>query len=233
MSVAVVVPWSDNGCEYRRRNWEWVHARLTATFPDFEVVVGKSSPGPFNRSEAILDGVARTDAAVLVVYDADVWFAGNLLDAVTQVERHGGWAVPHWHLLRLSEDATDMVLGGEALGPDLPLAQRPYKGNATGTLVVVERNLLWKVPPDVRFVGWGQEDEAWGAALERMVGKPWRGGSDLYHLWHPPQERMNRAEGNPDGVALRRQYDKNARNRAGIIRLLNESRELWPDGWGV
>ena len=233
MTVAVVVPWSDSGCDFRRRNWEWVRDRLGAEFPDWEVVVGESSPGPFNRSEAILDGVARTDAEVLVVYDADVWFPRGLGDSVEQVVRHGGWAVPHWHLRRLSEDATEMVLRGEPFGPDLGLDQRPYKGNATGTLVVVERGLLWKVPPDVRFVGWGQEDEAWGAALERLAGKPWRGGSDLYHLWHPPQERMNRAEGNPAGVALRKRYDRTARNRAGMIALLAESRALWPEGWGV
>lgn len=232
VSVAVVVPWSDTGCVYRRRNWEWVRGRLAERYPEFEVVVGESSPGPFNRAEAVLDGVSRTDAEVLVVYDADVWLAGDLSDPVGRVSQSGGWSVPHWHLRRLDEAATELVLGGEEPGPDLGLSERPYKGQATGTLVVLERSLLWAVPPDVRFVGWGQEDEAWAAALTLLAGPPARGGVDLYHLWHPPQARMNRAEGSVEGVALRSRYDRVARDRRGMRALLDESRGGWRDGWG-
>ena len=58
------------------------------------------------------------------------------------------------------------------LSPNLPLEEDPYPGNPTGTLLVIPREMVLDVPPDVRFKGWGQEDEAWGGALKRLVGNP-------------------------------------------------------------
>lgn len=227
MSVAVVVPWRDNGCAYRYRNWEWVQEQFAVRYPDWPVVTGPSSEGPFNRSEAILRGAASCDADVLVVHDADVWFDGDLDEVVERVAVGSGWAVPHWHLVRLSAAASAAVLDGATLSADLAVAERPYKGNATGTLLVIHRSLLFSVPPDVRFVGWGQEDEAWGAALETLYGRPARGPHDLYHLWHPEPQRMNRREGNREGVALRKQYDRANRDRRGMRRVADAAVAAW------
>ena len=223
----MVVPWSDTGCVARRRNWEWVRAELGRAYPDWPVVVGGSSGDEFSRAEALLRGAAACDADVLVMHDADVWLGGNLGESVQRVIEGAGWAVPHWHLLRLAEDSTADVLAGAPLDAGLGMAERPYKGNATGTLVVMQRSLLFSVPPDVRFRGWGQEDEAWGGALETLCGKPVRGSHDLFHLWHPEPVRMNRREGNLDGVALRRRYDRVVRDKRGMRRLADEAFEAW------
>lgn len=224
MKVAVVVPWRDVGCRWRNAAWRWVHRRLVERYPDWPVVLGGDDPGrPFSRSRCIVAGAAATDADVLVVHDADVWFAGDLADYV-DVFNGSGWAVPHWHLRRLTEPASAAVLDGAGLDVSLPLEQPAYKGNAAGTLLVVGRRLLFDVPPDPRFEGWGQEDDAWAAALTCLAGPPARGSEDLFHLWHPPQQRMNRVWGNPAGVALANRYSAVARDRDGMRGLVAEAR---------
>lgn len=205
-SVAVVIPWR-SGCEHRERAHDWVLAQLADKFPDWEVVHGESPDGPFNRSAAILDGASKTDADVLVCLDGDVW-CDNLREAVTNVTT---WAVPHRLLHRLSEASSAKFMSGHPLdGLELDKSnsrdRRPYVGNAGGTLVVLTREAMVQAPPDPRFVGWGQEDEAWALALTRLVGKPWRGKADLVHIWHPPQERQSRAIGSPEGAALLARY---------------------------
>ena len=225
MKVGVVIPWRDGGPE-RGVARAWVQARFTEAYPDWSVIEGTCDPDrPFNRAEAIVRGALQVDADVLVVHDADVWLAGDLHDAVDAVTG-GGWAVPHWHLRRLTFDATARVYGGARLTAALDV-EEVYKGNATGTLVVMSRDLLLDVPPDVRFVGWGQEDEAWGAALKLLGGPFWRGGADLYHLWHPPPERLTRVVGSELTEAVRAPYDRCARSATAMRELVDESKILW------
>lgn len=207
MSVAVVVPWRP-GCVHRERAWAWVRARYAEHHPDWLVIEGAPGDGPFSRSRAILDAAGRTDAAVLVVADGDVWC--DPLPAVEEVQATG-WAVPHRMIHRLSQESTERMLAGEPwpglpLSHDNPQDRRPYVGRETGTLVVLTREAFEAAPPDRRFVGWGQEDTAWSIALRRIVGPPWRGRDDLVHLWHPPQPRLNRRVGSSDSMALLARY---------------------------
>lgn len=224
MNVSVVIPWR-NGCPHRESALTWVQARFAWDHPDWQVVLGESPDGPFNRSAAILDGARRCDGDVILVADGDVWC--DTVNAV-QVARDAGWAVPHQLIHRLSPESTLLVLGG-ADWRGLPLStdnrqdSKPYRGNATGTLVAVRRDVLLDVPPDVRFVGWGREDNAWGRALTVLVGEPWRGSEDLVHLWHPPQERPNRVQANPESEQLWHRY-RTAGLRE-IRELVEESKE--------
>lgn len=221
MTVAVLVPWSP-GCPWRERAWAWARARWGEVHPDWEVVTGRSDFGtPFSRAQGILHAASRTDADVLVVADADVWC--DPAPAVNQVAEHG-WAIPHRLIHRLSLDSTLQVYGGTdwrglPLSTDNHQDSRPYRGHPTGTLVVLTRDALEAAPPDPRFVGWGQEDDAWACALKTMVGKPWRGDDDLVHLWHPPQARQSRAVGSPEGLALLRRY-RAARGNQDRMRAL-------------
>lgn len=224
MTVSVVVPYRA-GCPHRDAAWHWVRARYAAL--GWEIVTGESAEGPFNRAEAILDGARRAAGDVLVVADADSWCAG-VTDAADQVAGGVSWAVPHWFVYRLSQASTLRVLAGApwrglALSDDNAQDRRRYRGNETGTLVVIHRDVLFDVPPDVRFVGWGQEDVAWALALRVLVGAPQRGDAELVHLWHPPQPRMNRVIGSPESRALLDRY-RVARNRGAMTRLLEEVR---------
>lgn len=217
MTVSVLVPWTP-GCPHREAAWAWAQTRYDAAY---EVVEGRCSDGPYNRSEAILNAAMRSSGDVLVIADADVWC--DPTDAVEAVAEHG-WAVPHNLIHRLSPESTERVLAGEdwhglPLSQDNPQDRRPYRGNPTGTLVVMRRDVLFDVPPDPRFVGWGQEDVAWSLALHTLIGKPWRGSADLVHLWHPAQPRKTRVVGNLDSLALYRRYQK-AKGRPKAMRAL-------------
>lgn len=227
MTTSVLVPWR-SGCPWRQRAWDWVRGRYADTHPDWELVTGGCTDGPFNRAEAILDAASRSAGDILVVADADVW--ADPAVAVEQVDEHG-WAIPHRLIHRLSQASTVLVLTGSdwqglPLSEDNNQDRKPYKGNPTGTLVVLRRDLLEDIPPDARFVGWGSEDDAWGAALTTLAGKPWRGEEDLVHLWHPPQERQTRRVGNPESHALARRY-LNARRSPALMRAQVEEAKQW------
>lgn len=223
MTVDVLIPWS-NGCEQRARLLAWTMAQYGDRYPGWKIILGASPPGPFNRAAAILAAAAKSSAEVLVVSDADVWC--NPLPACEAIAAGAPWAVPHTLIHRLSEGSTEKVLHGAdwrglPLSTDCAQDSKPYKGNETGTLFVIRRDVLFDVPPDIRFVGWGQEDEAHAAALNTLVGKPWRGTDDLVHCWHPPQPRQSRRVGNGASMALARRY-RNARNRLVVMRELVE-----------
>lgn len=230
MTVSVLVPYRD-GCPYRESAWAWVRRRYEETHPGWEIVTGASGGGPFSRSQAILDAAQRSHGDVLVVADADVW-----CDPAPAVEAAAalGWAIPHLLIHRLSRLSTGHVrLGcdwhGLPLSGDNRQDNRPYKGHETGTLVVLRRDVLFDVPPDPRFVGWGQEDDAWAAALNTIVGKAWRGSDDLVHLWHPAQSRQSRRVGNEAGAKLCRRYRAAQRNATAMRALIEEAKDAARD----
>ena len=225
MTVSVLVPWKP-GCPHREAAWEWVQARYPA---DWQIVTGTDRTESFSRTQAIIDAATRSDGDTLVVADADVW-----CDGIPEAIDHAaltGWAIPHLYIHRLSPESTIEVLAG-ADWRGLPLSDdnaqdaRPYKGHITDTLAVFQRDVLLAVPPDPRFVGWGQEGDAWRIALKTMVGNPWRGTADLVHLWHPPQERRSRTVGNRENLALYKRYLRAARKPAAIQALIEEA--TWP-----
>jgi len=43
--------------------------------------------------------------------------------------------------------------------------QRPYPGYPGGGITVLPRSTYTEVPLDLRYEGWGQEDESWAHAL--------------------------------------------------------------------
>lgn len=225
MNVAVILPFASD-CPHRLAARDWVRARYAEHHPTWPIIEGFTAVEGFSRTQAILDGIARFPADVYVVADADVWCDG-IGEAVGQVDRHG-WAIPHHLIHRLSRESSDVVLnGGDWRG--LPLStdnrqdSRPYKGHETDTLCVFTADALAEVPPDPRFVGWGQEGDAWALALRTLVGAPWRGGDDIVHLWHPAQPRQSRVVGNPASLALFRRYAKARRNRDAMRSLIEEA----------
>lgn len=236
-SVSVLIPWREEQDPYRRWALRWVCDRYREAHPDWEIILGECSEGPFNRAEAILDAAGRTSADVLCIGDADVWCEG-LDAAVHAVGEHGWggvmrgapWAVPHTLIHRLSRESTDLVLDG-ADWRGLPLStdnrqdSKPYKGHEAGTLLVIRRETLEEVPPDRRFVGWGGEDDAWACALRSLIGPPWRGSDDVVHLWHEPQPRMTRIVGNERSKALLARYRSARRDPDAMSALLAEVNE--------
>lgn len=156
---------------------------------------------------------------VVVIADADV--VCDPTRALEQVRAGAPWAVPHDQVRRLDQTGTLAALRNFQLDEDLPLDEPPYRGIECGGMVVAKRETLLDVPPDARFIGWGQEDECWAVALKELVGEPWRGTETLYHLWHPPQDRYTRVRGSIASWDLKIRY-MDARGHPEQMRALVE-----------
>jgi hypothetical protein len=225
VSVAVVVPLA-GACPYRTSSWSWLRARYAIRHPDWQVVEARAPSDPWSKGAAVNPSLAVSDAEIVVLADADVWTDG-LGEAVEQVEAGAAWAIPHTLVHRLSEDGTVATLAGEDWRGQ-PVDQAPYRGLPGGGAVAAPMSVLQSVPLDHRFLGWGQEDECHAFALSTLVGEPWRGEADLFHLWHPPQERLSRRRGSTASWELRRRYHQARREPRAMRALIEESRDASP-----
>lgn len=219
--VTVLVPWRDTACHHRRAAYEHVAARYRTDHPDWQVIACADDGGhPWAKGEAIRNGLAKAAGDVLVVVDADVIVPG-LDAAVAEVAaRRALWAMPYATLHRLDETSSRKVRGGHEPTTDMACAEKPYMGVIAGGAVVIDRAVIDDVPPDPRFHGWGGEDVAWGHALITLAGRPWRSPEPLYHLWHPPAERISRDVGNEANAALFDEYLKATGDENAMRRLL-------------
>jgi hypothetical protein len=205
-SVSVIIPWRA-GCPHREASRQYIGERFAAEYPSWQVVDADCTDEMWNKAEAIIDGTRRSFGDIVVVHDADVW-CDDLSPAVETVKNGAAWAMPYRELHRLTPDATAEVLSGSASIDDVAhrVAEPVYRGVDGGGLLVVRRKHVESVPPDVRFRGWGGEDEAWAWALSTLVGPMWRGKARLIHFWHPPQQRRSRNVGSVENEALWNQY---------------------------
>lgn len=215
MTAEVLIPWV-GGCPHRERARRWIAPRYR-----WPVTLAHGSE-PWSKGEALRPAIEASFADVVVVADADVWTDGieSAVRAVTCGVAE--WAVPHApEIRRLTEQATERVLAGESWERQ-PLDEPVYPGVVGGGIVVATREVLLDVPMDPRFVGFAREDYSWGLALRTLIGEPWRGTEPLVHLWHPPQERLDRKWGSVESRRLGKRYVAVQRNPEGMRELLNE-----------
>lgn len=214
MTVNVVIPWRP-GCEYREAALDHVVQWWSTNHPTWPVTIGPwwVESGPWRKGCAVRAAGLRPDPDdVVVVADADVIPVG-IGDAVDAVGPAGWgrpparWAMPFRLVHRLTKAATDLVTSGRLVLPSGPLPKtmvglvaESYVGSAGGGVVVLRGDVFTTVPIDPRFAGYGQEDLSWSLALHRLVGAPMMGTGPLWHLWHPPQERLRRGSTVSRGV---------------------------------
>jgi hypothetical protein len=222
-STAVVVPYRET--PDRAPLLRWVHrqwSRHADANPDVQFVqfvVATDDPHgtrPWCKAAAVANGVAATDAAVLVVHDADVWCDATMTAVAEVAAGRARWAIPHRDVYRLKTGPTAAVLDGSPVPYERKSCiTKPYKGWEGGGIVVLTRDLWQQVPLDPRFVGWGQEDESWALALRTLAGQPWRGTASLVHLWHEPQPRACNEYGSLESHWLAERYVEAAAARDG------------------
>lgn len=197
--ACVVVPYTA-GCPHREKAWTYLRTRYEQV--GLDVATGRCE-GPWRKAVAIQDAINQTAADILVVADADVW-CDNVFASIEEVANGAHWSIPHHKVCRLTEAASEAVYAGGPL--EGPTVEKPYPGVQGGGIVVLTRELWNKAPMDPRFVGWGQEDEAWGISLANNGCKIRRLKGELWHLWHPPQQRASRGIGSTDSFDLFREY---------------------------
>lgn len=223
--VEVVVPWR-GGCPHRDRAWAWIRPHLER--PGRTVTLAPAPDGPWSKAAAVTPAIAASRANTIVVADADIWTPG-LEQAIDAVDRGAPWAIPHTTVLRLTEHATAEVLDGtRTLAPGVPLEERPYRGVVGGGCVVLRRDVALDVPLDPRFTGWGQEDTSWGIALHHLAGPAVQSTGWLFHLWHPPQERLDRRYGSVEGRALYRRYRAARSSPDALRQIIEEAKTCSP-----
>lgn len=225
--VELVVPYSnEQGDEWRERALDhcrrWWAAEVDLQLTTYQApdrATGRWSKG----ASIILGAVAQSRADILIVVDADCLPDLPAVDtAIRGARRSGGWYVPHSRVRRLSQVGTeDVYLGADPWGA---AADYGHRGMAGGGCVVMRRETLLACPPDPRFVGWGNEDEAWAYALRSIVGACTRLPSDLVHLWHPRAERINAWLGSVESGALRDRYRDARRNGPATRAIIDEYR---------
>lgn len=215
----VLIPYRP-GCEHRERALRWVLDRWKSL--GHQPHVGSDADGPWCKAAAIEAALSESTSPVVIVADADVWPSDpdEIRRCVESLEAHR-WAIPHGDVHRLDEPSTiDLIDTGT---PGDGRAERPYWGRAGGGIVVLRSDTYRDCPIDRRFSGWGQEDESWAMALTTLAGAPYRGACDLWHLWHPPQERLNRRIGSLPGHQLARRYRRAMRNPDAMRALIEEA----------
>lgn len=222
-SIAVVVPYRPDGGGPRDRHWAWLASRWRRDYPGCELREGVYADGPWCKAAAAAAALDGCDADILIVADADVWLepAAALLDAVTLVRTgRRPWVVPHKEVVRLSEEGSAAFMAGERDG--LGLDRSPYRGLPGGGLFVISR-AGWGTAGgfDPRFRGWGGEDAAFGRAADCLLGRHHRLRGTLWHLWHPPQERLSQAVGSRESQRLAEEYRRVGRDRARMRELVD------------
>ncbi len=226
--IRVVIPYGGDD-RHRADALNFVGARWMDA--GFQVSVGNLHDEPWCKAlavDAALSVIEPDPDDVLVITDADV-VVPAIDQAITAVRQGSSrWAMPHRRVVRLTRAATEQLLAGtlglHQIGPKHH-AERPYTAVTGGGCVVMRANLYQQVPLDSRFVGWGQEDEAWGMALTTLAGPVHRAPRDCIHLWHPTPPRRDRAVGSDVGLALRNRYRLARRKPEMMEALLNEFRE--------
>jgi hypothetical protein len=227
---SVLIPFT-GACAHRRAALAWVRARYAQKHPEWQVRSqadlgssasnGRTEAG-FCKAALVKSLIEASDAEIVIVADADVWCEG-LSEAVEAVQGSAMWAMPHHNLHRLTREATEAVLAGA--DPFTAESEKPYKAMIGGGMVVLRRDVALAVPLDPRFIGWGGEDQAWGLALRRLYGPPWRGTEPMVHLWHPRQWRRTEMGGSWANEELRSRYVAALLSETGMRELLDEIKE--------
>lgn len=225
-SVSVIIPfWGDD--LDRLAALQWVSLKLQSL--DFSVVVAQpSNEGPFSKGAVLWPAIRRSDADIFVLHDADVYCNGlsEAIDAVSSGQ--AVWARPHDRVWRLSEASSGLFRASDDQIPhlaSLKILRSPYRGITGGGIVVLRREVALNIPIDPRFVGWGQEDMAFGEALWCLSAAPWIGLAPLIHFWHEPEARLNPKWGSLENRKLYERYHRAIADPSQMQALVAEAHD--------
>lgn len=196
MTLSVIIPWRDSGCDWRMKSVRWLVERYDLLFPDIELILGGvDMTGPFNRSAARNEAIAEARGDVLLIADADTVFQPDQIETgLDALEQGAPWVIPY-SLGRYYNLSADETIRTWREAPDAVIAEPDdhrlyeHKIDSWAGMLLVSRENYDKVGGyDERFKGWGYEDNAFRAALDHHVGPHQRVDGYTLHLWHPAPE---------------------------------------------
>lgn len=160
--------------------------------------------GPFNKSWAMNVGFRATEADLVAFCDADVLVAASACDRAFAGLSAGYDAVkPFGRIVDLDQEhsalyASSVDVGTTSLSLPDPIDKPLRRGGEyvpfCGGLFMITREAFVAVGGfDERFRGWGAEDDAMQAKLNRFgIQCGILSGQTAYHLWHERDERRYR-----------------------------------------
>jgi hypothetical protein len=189
--IAVVIPWRDGGCQYRRANAAYVidYYRALDIGPVIATDDGKRD-GPFNRSAAYNLGYAQVPAGI----DAVLWNEADTLIPRAHVTAAAllatsapGLVIPFTERHELDQPTTARILT-EGLDPfTQPAALVMPDRTSIGQAGVTSRATMDLIGGrwDEHYSSWGFDDNGmhhvfWHCAAPAR----WIDGPGM-HLWHP------------------------------------------------
>lgn len=230
--VSIIVPHT-YGCPHRDKAWTWLKSRYEQLYPWWEIIecTDDGGSGTWNKAKAVNDGVKRAKGDVLMVSDSDVVLPDKaILDSVDSIIHGSIWAIPHRHVVRLTEQSSAAVyakspstqdrLGGETM-------RDRYVGVAGGGIFMMLKIAYMDIGGfDERFEGWGGEDLSFGIVATSAYGNPRRYTHELIHLYHPYQPTKKGRFG--DNEALGLAYWNNRNNAAELKKLMEPCMANFP-----
>jgi len=212
------VPERDAIWAWCRRIWE------QQGWPVFEG--HHDEPGLFNASKArnaAAQAAGDWDVAIFADADTVPWDWRSVREAVGVAARTGHFVRPFRTYHMLDEEASRSFMETGVLPKR---GMRWLRESAYGGIHVVPRR-LWDASGgyDERFLGWGSEDAAFEFAC-RVLGGFTRLPGDVYHLWHPMQQRDPSTPQFQANVALGARY--RAIRRPSAMRALIAERNSGP-----
>lgn len=186
--VAVVIPWRDSGCEFRRE--AYLHVTGLWREAGYFVISVDSGDEPFNRSASRNLGAQMTDATVLVFADADaVLPMESVAWSVRAAQASNGLVKPFARAGFLTAEASRMYLDG---GPLVEEFMSPAVEEFSGLAWVIRREPLENLGGfDEGFVGYGGEDDAFLHLCDTLLAPTIFASGTASSLWHPNERRTS------------------------------------------
>lgn len=226
-SVAVVIPFRSDDPE-RIEIMAWCVRRWGA-LTDYPILVQRDdADGPFNRSRAVNLGVARAEADVVIVADADTAVRDGQAQALAESLDFVPWAIGYSRWVHLGPAATTEAVGSS---PDVQLPGNPqglsvrYQSwdSVCGLWAMRTEDYYHIGGNDERFAGWGWEDTAFAMKADTLLGPAHRltgVGLHLFHALRPDRKSDHSARANLD---LWERYEKANGDPDAMTALVRES----------
>jgi hypothetical protein len=218
----VIIPF--NGAEDRWQQAQYVEQYYQGL--NLDVVYGWDDSPVWCKGKAIANGLLKTDADRLIINDADMLLP---LEAIEEGSKYD-WVIPFNRVCNLSESATSRVLSGDLDPFDVEVVEKSDDVEKlrqwfdwAGGIWIIDREIYTAVGGvDMRYTGWGGEDESFVRAVNILHGKAKLLEYTAYHLWHPVHDTRHvyQSRGN---WTLYRQYKGRFNNAEKMRELIEPS----------
>jgi hypothetical protein len=192
-NISILIPYKpDNG--FRDRNWAWVKQRWEQIMPDAELCMGYYNYEPYKKAQAVNNAARLATREIFIIADADIVVdLDDLITGLSLLSKHP-WVIPFSDNHRLTSESTDQLLKQDCTialknfeySTEFIYNYRITAAYSVGSILMLPRSAFEKVGGfDIRFRGWGYEDDGFQLSMDTLWGPHVRSDNIVYHLWHP------------------------------------------------